>query len=100
MGETMKIKRRFPNYFSGFEESEHEVNSLEELHEIEWIKSYKSITSHIGVFYSVGSSKGDYLMSLGRDSNNKIYYFVVGYIFGSGASLGLKEYSDYIKQNE
>ena len=33
-----KIKRRFPNYFSGFEETEHEVKTREELEHIDWIE--------------------------------------------------------------
>jgi len=39
----MKVKRRFPNFFSGYEDqkTEHEVSSKEELMEIDWIKSYK-----------------------------------------------------------
>jgi hypothetical protein len=36
----MKIKRRFPNYFSDFEETEHEVSTKKELMNIEWIKKY------------------------------------------------------------
>ena len=46
----MKIKRRFPNFFTGFEETEHEVNSNEELMAIDWISSYKYIPNHLGVF--------------------------------------------------
>lgn len=31
------ITRRFPNYFSGFEETVHEVSDLKELEEIDWV---------------------------------------------------------------
>ncbi len=104
----MKIKRRFPNFFSGFEddETEHEVNSKEELLAIPWIKAYEKIPNHIGVFYSrnharetygslVPNEYPDYLMSLTKDKN-KVVYFVVGYIFGSGKDLGLEDYENFI----
>jgi hypothetical protein len=97
----MRIKRRFPNFFSGFEETEHEVNSKEELLEIPWIKNYSTIPNHMGVYYSPNDSKfepnaPDYLMSLVRDENGKVIYFVVGYIFGNGEELGLEDYTKFI----
>ena len=97
----MKIKRRFPNYFTGFEETEHDVNSKEELLEIPWIKAYKEIKHHMGVFYSPKDSvydenAPDYLMSLSRRSDGSVCFFVVGYIFGSGADLGLEDYTKFL----
>jgi hypothetical protein len=96
----MKIKRRFPNFFSGFEETEHEVNTLDELLEIPWIKAYEEIPNHMGVFYSPNDSKfepaPDYLMSLMHDKDGEVIYFVVGYIFGDGKELGLKDYKDFL----
>jgi hypothetical protein len=93
----MKIKRRYPNYFSGFEETEHEVSSKEELLNIPWIKDYDNVTNHIGVFYSPTDDKyPDYLMTLCKGDDNKIYYFVVGYIYGSGKDLGLEDYKNFI----
>ncbi len=95
----MKIKRRFPNFFEGFEETEHEVNSLKELLEIDWIKAYDEIPGHMGVYYSSASSlldgAPDLLMSLTRH-NGKVVYFVVGYIYGSGKDLGLEDYKNFI----
>lgn len=97
----MKIKRRFPNYFSGFEVTEHEVNSKEELLEIDWVKSLLEIPNHIGMFYSPNPSKiydsllPDCLMSLTQGEDDVIY-FVVGYIFGDGKELGLENYNNYI----
>jgi hypothetical protein len=94
----MKIKRRFPNFFTGFEETEHEVNSNEELMAIDWISSYKDIPNHLGVFCE--KSKNDspsYLLSLTWDNTEKeVIYFVVGYIFGNPDELGLQDYNDFI----
>jgi hypothetical protein len=103
----MKIKRRFPNFFSGFEETEHEVNSLNELLEIEWIKNYNNIPNHMGIFYSPNPIREtyplfkydeypDFLMSLTRDNDGKIIYFVVGYIYGNGEDLELKDYNEFL----
>ena len=97
----MKIKRRFPNYYSGFEDemTEHEVNSREELLEIPWVKNLTEIPNHMGMFYSPNTSRfetvPDILMSLTRDEN-KTVYFAVGYIYGSGKDLGLENYENYI----
>jgi len=97
----MKIKRRFPNYFTGFEETEHEVNSKEELLAISWIKDYSKIKNHMGVYYSPKDSRfeadaPDYLMSLTRREDGSVCFFVVGYIFGDGADLGLEDYTKFL----
>jgi len=94
----MKVKRRYPNYFSGFDETEHEINTLEELKEIDWIKGYDKIPGHMGVFYSPAGMKGspDLLMSLSKGEDDEVIYFVVGYIYGDAKELGLKNYLDYI----
>ena len=98
----MKIKRRFPNYFTGFEVTEHEVSSKEELLEIPWIKAYKEIKNHMGMFYSPNESKKydpnapDHLMSLSRREDGSVCFFVVGYIFGNGAELGLEDYQNFL----
>ncbi len=89
----MIIRRRFPNFFSGFEdqETEHEVNSKEELLSIDWIKYLIEMPNSMGMFYSSGKS-ADHLMHLSRGKDGKIIYFVVGYIKGNGAELGLTDY--------
>lgn len=93
----MKIRRRYPNFFSGFEETEHEVNSLEELKNISWIKDMEDIEGHIGIFYSPNEYDGpDYLMAL-CEGDDRPLHFVVGYIYGNGKELGLKDYHKYIK---
>ena len=95
----MKIKRRFPNFFSGFEadETEHEVTSKEELLEIPWIDKYKENTNHIGMFYSPSNMDGlpDHLMAL-HNSPDGVGYFVVGYIYGDGKELGLENYLEHL----
>jgi hypothetical protein len=100
----MKLKRRFPSFFSGYEDqmTEHEVNTKEELLAIPWIKAYENIPNHMGVFYSPSDSKKydanapDYLMSLFPDEDGKVIYLVVGYIFGNGAELGLEDYTKFL----
>ena len=94
----MIIKRRFPSFFEGFEETEHEVNSKEELLAIDWIKGYKTIPKHMGVYYSPRDHENlpDLLMSLLHDEDGKVVYLVVGYIFGNGADLGLEDYNNFI----
>ena len=99
----MRIRRRYPNFFTGFEETEHEVNTLNEVLEIPWIKAYNEIPNHIGIFYSPSESKKydsslpDYLMSLTRRKDGTVAFFVVGYIFGDGKDLGLENYENHLK---
>jgi hypothetical protein len=94
----MKIKRRFPNFFSGFEETEHEVNTKEELLAIPWIKEYDKIPNHMGVYYAPRDYEDspDLLISLTRGVSGKVIYFVVGYIFGNGKDLGLEDYKNFL----
>ena len=88
----MKIKRRFPDFFGEFEETEHEANTREELLEIPWIKAYNDIPNYMGVYYAPKDypEYPDLLMSLIRDGD-KVIYFVVGYIFGDGAIVTGKQ---------
>ena len=41
-----RIKRRYPNYVSGFEETENEVDTIEELKEIDWVKKMINNPNH------------------------------------------------------
>lgn len=92
----MKIKRRYPNYFTGFDETEHEVNSLSELLEIPWIKEFYKNPDFLGLFYSKGlcDDSPDLLMAVWNNNEEGIpvIYFIVGYIYGNGQSLGLEEF--------
>jgi hypothetical protein len=104
----MKIKRRFPNFFEGFEETEHEVNTREELLNIDWVKNLCGIPNHMGMYYAPSHAREkydalkpdeypDFLMSLTRHGKDgKVVYFVVGYIYGNGKDLGLEDYNDFI----
>ena len=102
----MKIKRRYPNYFSGFEETEHDVSSKEELLQIDWIAELLKIPNHMGMFCSPSTMRikysetfetaPDLLMSLKKGDNDKVIYFVVGYIYGDGKELGLEDYNNFI----
>jgi hypothetical protein len=92
----MKIKRRFPNFFTVDDEdlTEHEVSSFEELVNIDWIKN--SIDEGGIVAYSVNNYSASYnhLMMVFDEKT----YFVVGYIFGDGKELNLKDYKELIKK--
>ena len=94
----MIIKRRFPSFFEGFEETEHEVKTKEDLLAISWIKDYKTIPNHMGVYYCPRDQEKlpDLLMSLLHDESGEVIYLVVGYIFGNGADLGLEDYNNFI----
>ncbi|MFA5049305.1 MAG: hypothetical protein WC516_09840 [Patescibacteria group bacterium] len=96
----MKIKQRFPNFFSGFEATEHEVTTLDELLEIPWAKAYSENPKFVGMYYSPNDSKfepaPDYLMALWHKDDGTVTYFVVGYIFGNGADLGLEDYTKFL----
>jgi hypothetical protein len=98
----MIVKRRYPNSFSGFEETEHEVNSNEELLELDWIKSYDDLDGFVGMFYSPRSfdDSPDKLMALSREKSGEFIYFVVGYIYGDATELGLTNYTDYMNENK
>jgi len=102
----MKIKRRYPNFFTGFEETENEVNSKEELLGVDWVKALLKIPNHIGVFYSPSGMREKYsespdtapdlLMSLTKCEDDTVIYFAVGYIYGDGKDLGLENYINFI----
>lgn len=96
----MKVKRRFPNYFTGFEETEHEVNDYQDLISIDWIKDLNTHPTSMGMYYSPNERGGpDYLMHLFK-GKDKVLYFVVGYIFGNGEDLGLTDYNKIIERKK
>ncbi len=86
---TFIIKRRFPNFFSGFEdqETEHEVSSRQDLEEIDWIKHCTTNPNHHTLAvspkpYDWGShlllTLGDYDEEYGGCKS----FWVIGYIKG------------------
>jgi hypothetical protein len=98
----IKIKRRFPNCFSGFEETEHCINSRKELEQINWVENIiKNKT-----FYSLAISKSTKLdiphLLMSLNSYDAEYggcksWWVVGYIFGDSIDeLDLPEYEKLI----
>lgn len=95
----MKIKQRFPNYFSGFEPKEFEVTNNEELNNLKWLKDVASSPNHYGFFYSKGSQDTpDLLMALVTDPDNfNVKHFVIGYIFGDATELGLEDYLPHVQ---
>lgn len=99
----MIIKRRFPNFSTGFEETEHDVANNQELLAIDWIANYSEIPNYLGVFCSKNEYEDEpsYLMSLAwSESDKRVIYFVVGYIFGNPSELGLEDYNEFIKRYE
>jgi hypothetical protein len=94
---NIKIKRRFPNYFSGFEETEHFIDSREELEKIGWVNDVINNKS----FYCLGISKSErnsHLMVLNNYDVNYggcKSYWVIGYISGENIDdLNLPDYID------
>lgn len=97
----IKIKRRFPNCFTGFEETEHLISNRTELENIDWIVNIINNKS----YYSLAISKNDYdndnhmLMVLNNYDDNYggcKSWWVIGYISGDDVdSLKLPNY-DYL----
>ena len=94
----MIIKRRYPNFVSGFEKTEHEVTTKEELLAIDWVKLLCEGERHMGMFCSptTNSEYPSHLMSLFKTDDGKIMFYVVGYIYGDPEELGLEDYINYI----
>lgn len=95
----MIVRKRYPNYVTGLEVTEHDVNSKKELHEIDWIKNWmmdgwtiaycpKQKTNQSEII----QTEPDYLIGF----KSKESYFVIGYIFGDGLELGLSNYENLI----
>lgn len=85
----MKLKRRFPNYFSGFDDEQevvYEINTIEEFKSLDWIK----------VDRKYAHSENRYLLVLDRYSEihgGYCTWFVIGYIIeGNASEFGLEEY--------
>ena len=96
----MIVERRYPNFFTEFQVTTHDVNSIEELMEIDWIKSKSDIEGHIGMFCSssdkINKLSPDRLMALAMSPSGNFVYLVVGYIYGDSKELGLTDYKEYM----
>ena len=87
----MKVKRRFPNFFTGFEATEHEVSNYDELIQIDWIKHL--IEKPAKLSYSKSSFNDTPSLLMATDCDNDSKYFVVGYIYGNPEELGLTDFN-------
>lgn len=100
---TYTVRRRFPNSFSGFEETEHLITNRKELEEISWVDHLLKLKGHHAL--AISKAESDYeegrhkLMHLSHYDEKyggcKVY-FVVGYIMGEPVDkLGLKDWYEY-----
>lgn len=90
----MKIRRRYPNYFSGFEETEHEVKTLKDVKEIDWVKQW----SEDDMFHSYAGSDNLLMTVMMYDEKygGCKSWWVIGHIIdGTAEDLGLKHYMEY-----
>lgn len=97
----MKIKQIRPDYFDEFEDEINEVNNLEELKNIPWIKNIMEQDNFYGLFYSgrLHEDSLDLLMALtdyDKKSNKCKSWWVIGGIYGKGSELGLEEAQKYM----
>lgn len=96
----MKIKQRFPNYCEGFEEEEADVQTLDELKSIPFVKRAIESKNFYGLYNSKSSFQDnpDILMAL-YNYDEKYggckTWWAIGYIYGSGNELGLEEWEKY-----
>jgi len=83
-----KIRRRYPNSFSGFEETEHNIDTREELVQIDWVKDMINNPNHHSL--AIDKEDGGYdrphsLMTVthyDEEYGGCKLHWVVGYIWG------------------
>jgi hypothetical protein len=106
----MKIRQHRPSYFTGFENSEMEFNTRQELLEIPWVKRFSEPSDFYGYFVSMSKSETTTatLMAL-YDWNDEYFgctrWYVIGFltetdVLPNTTHLGLKEYTDYIYRHK
>jgi len=100
------IRRRFPNYFSGFEETEHEVENRQDLESIDWVANAFNLDQTYSLAISTSEPNewrpDDPLVhSLMTVTNYDEKFggcrgwWVIGYIIGDNAEeLDLPEWTD------
>jgi hypothetical protein len=98
-----RIKRRYPNYVSGFEETENEVDTIEELKEIDWVKKMINNPNHHSLAIDKEERRDDIPHSLMTVTHYDEEYggcklhWVVGYIWGDDVDdLGLPEWTTMV----
>jgi len=74
-----KLRRRFPNCFTGYEETEHEFSTLEEMLEIDWVKNATQQPDYHQL--SVGSENWGDKKSLMIELNDGNTWFVIGWLW-------------------
>lgn len=100
--DKFKIKRRFPNFVTGFEETEHQVTNRDELEKIEWVDDMMKSPD----FYMLATDKSDrddiphslmILTHYNEEYGGCKSWWVVGYIIGGDIeSLDLPQWQTLI----
>jgi len=73
------------------EKLEYDINSLEDLMNLLWVKEVINSNTKYHLSKSSMSHEPDYLMVL-SNINGQVNYNVLAYIYGDGTKLGLKYY--------
>ena len=99
---NFRLERRYPNYMTGFEETEHTISSMEELELVDWVANWKNSNG----FYSFAISKSRWddsphtlmvLQNYDEEYGGCKLWWAIGYIWGDSIEdLVLQEYSDLI----
>ena len=78
-----KLKRRYPNFCSGFEETEHFFSTKEELLNIDWVKQWTEAKNYyqfsLGEQDNVPWSDGRQALMVELDGGKK--WFVIGWLW-------------------
>ena len=90
----MIIKRNLPKKYvlEEGEQIEFEINSLNELRNLPWMKEIIKSGAKYHLSKSSMNHEPDYLMAL-TNIHGEVKYNVIGYIYGDGTKIGLKYYN-------
>ena len=93
----MILKRRFPNYFTGFKETEHPIKNLKDIYNIEWVKDGLALNEDSKLAYSNTGKENVYSLMLLSNYVEKYggykVWFVIGYLIDIDiVSLGLENW--------
>lgn len=99
-----KVRRRYPNYMTGFEETEHFIDTRDELEKVDWVDNWKSASG----FHTLAISKAtrDYeqgqhslmaLLNYDEKFSGCKTWWVIGFITGEPIDeLELEEWDSLI----
>ena len=92
----IKIKRRYPAYFTDFDETENYVKNNKELMEVDWVKDFCNFKGNLGLSYTKRNDPNlpELLHHSWRNNDGIVRTYVIAYIYGSGAKLGLNQYKE------